>query len=506
MTEEENLWSALLQEVQVNSNKGLPSSKNFLVLGDRLSGKTTLVAKLQGVEEPKKGSGLEYGYMEIRDDSFEYATNLGVHVLDGDPKHTNLLKYALSAESVPNTTVLICASMESPWLILSQIEKWSTILQDHLESLDIGEEEWAGLRAGLADRWQQYSEFVDFFDFSPTSDLTESQYKKDLQDRTCTHTLSRNLGCDIIVAITKTDSMVELETDLNYNDEKFDFIQQAVRKCCLALGASLLYVSVKENKNCDLLYKYLTHRIFNFSFNTPALVVERDALFIPAGWDSLAKIAILYENIRTFFPDQPYADVIRSPKLSKKYEPRVEVVADSEQDFLARIYHFLGDTTASPNHHQQDVAVEGVLKTPERRVYGSPGVYAVAKQRSSSGGGGVGSGLPGGVGVGSGGSSVGVSVQATSDGAISNFFHALLNKKSGQAALAASRAANAPGSGGITGFVSATTTGEESRLGQSNSTMAAGSGGGGGEAVEGMTRLPSDVVDSAVNTQESIET
>ena len=29
-------------------------------------GKTTLVAKLQAVEEPKKGNGLEYNYMEIR--------------------------------------------------------------------------------------------------------------------------------------------------------------------------------------------------------------------------------------------------------------------------------------------------------------------------------------------------------------------------------------------------------------------------------------------------------
>ena len=62
-------------------------------------------------------------------------------------------------------------------------------------------------------------------------------------------------------------------------------------------------------------------------------VVERDALFIPAGWDSLTKIAILYENIRTFFPDQPYSDVIKSPKLAKrKYEPRIEVVAESEQE------------------------------------------------------------------------------------------------------------------------------------------------------------------------------
>ena len=36
--------------------------------GDNESGKTTLVAKLQGIEDPKKGCGLEYAYIEIRDE------------------------------------------------------------------------------------------------------------------------------------------------------------------------------------------------------------------------------------------------------------------------------------------------------------------------------------------------------------------------------------------------------------------------------------------------------
>jgi ATPase subunit of ABC transporter with duplicated ATPase domains len=36
--------------------------------GDNESGKTTLIAKLQGVEEPKKGAGLEYYYIDVRDE------------------------------------------------------------------------------------------------------------------------------------------------------------------------------------------------------------------------------------------------------------------------------------------------------------------------------------------------------------------------------------------------------------------------------------------------------
>lgn len=55
-------------EVQIQSNTKLPSNKSVLVLGDNASGKTSLIAKLQGVEDPKKGSGLEYAYIDVRDE------------------------------------------------------------------------------------------------------------------------------------------------------------------------------------------------------------------------------------------------------------------------------------------------------------------------------------------------------------------------------------------------------------------------------------------------------
>lgn len=93
-------------------------------------------------------------------------------------------------------------------------------------------------------------------------------------------TLSRNLGLDLIVVVSKTDFMADLERDYDYKEEHFDFIQQAVRHFCLQFGASLFYTSVKEDKNCDLLYKYLVHRIYRFPFKTPALVVEKDAVFV----------------------------------------------------------------------------------------------------------------------------------------------------------------------------------------------------------------------------------
>ena len=63
--------ASVLGEVQTSRSSALPSSKNILVLGDKESGKTTLIAKLAGNEDPKKGAGLEYGFINVRDEERE---------------------------------------------------------------------------------------------------------------------------------------------------------------------------------------------------------------------------------------------------------------------------------------------------------------------------------------------------------------------------------------------------------------------------------------------------
>jgi len=140
-------------------------------------------------------------------------------------------------------------------------------------------------------------------------------------------------------------------------------------------------------------------------------VVERDAVFIPAGWDSPGKIAILLENLFKFRPEQNFKDVIKSPFIGKKplHQKNIEVVAENEQDFLARIAPFLVQESHqdSPLSSRLLHASESVLKTPERKIVGSPGVHSTLRKSEFGSG------------------------KAINDGAISNFFHALLNKKTG---------------------------------------------------------------------------
>ena len=269
-------------------------------------------------------------------------------ILDGDSAHANLLNFAITEKNYEETTVLINVAMTTPWNMMDQLQNWASLLQDHIDKLRLTAEQVKQFQGVSWRRWQAYTEPGDELEASsPTKRTSRSvvggeQAQEELEALP-EGVLARNLGLDLVVVVTKTDYMAELEKDFDYKDEHFDFIQQAVRKFCLQYGASLFYTSVKEDKNCDLLYKYLVHRIYHFPFKvtvvvaillvevvvvvmlmvlllvvlvpvmvtvivtdvddghalpqTPALVVEKDAVFIPAGWDNNKKIAILYENM-----------------------------------------------------------------------------------------------------------------------------------------------------------------------------------------------------------------
>jgi len=456
--ERENLWASVLSEVQTDRDTQLPTSKSLLVVGDKESGKTTLIAKIQGNEDPKKGAGLEYHYIDVRDEYRDDHTRLGVWTLDGDPSHVNLLRFSLTEDNFTDTTVVFTVSMTTPWNIMDQLQTWASMLQDHIDKLALSAERTKGLQRDNIRRWQSYVEPGDEAEASSspakrvsrnlgmTSSTTTATspngeadgdgiggtgFGEDELLPLPENTLTRNLGLDLIVVVTKTDCMADLERDYDYKEEHFDFIQQSVRKFCLQYGAALFYASVKEDKNCDVLYKYLVHRIYGFPFKTPALVVEKDAVFIPAGWDNEKKVAILYENMHSVNPDHYYTDVIARPMIRKVGASArdLEVVAEDEQQFLLRQQQYLQQGAAPPPVS----GMTSVQKTPDRKNVGSPGVQGSPKKVDASK-----------VGGGPGGAA------ATSEGVLANFFNSLLSKKTGGAA---GGAPGAPGVGGSPGGV-----------------------------------------------------
>jgi len=428
--------ASVLSEVQLKGTHKLSPNKLILVIGDRESGKTTLVAKLQGNVDPKKGSGLEYAYIDVRDEYRDDHTHLAVWLLDGDPSHSNLLKYALTEHTFPDTLVILTVSMTTPWAMLDQLREWASLLQDHIDKLPLSAEAIREYQHKYSRRWQEYVEPGDELE---AAQLRRTSRHVESEEENNEHlfplpegVLTRNLGLDIVVVVTKTDYMATLEKDLDYKEEHFDFIQQHLRKFCLQYGAALFYTSVKEDKNCDLLYKYLVHRIYGLVFRTPALVVEKDAVFIPAGWDNDKKINILNENMQSMKPEDDFSDVITRPTIRKIAPREAEIHAEEEQTFLSRLLQQLQQqqpttggaingavSTSSPVG--VSASTNPATATPIRGVVG---VQKPVDRRSSS------SAIPNQVGSPKKMDGTKGGITGTSEGVLANFFNSLLKKSS----------------------------------------------------------------------------
>lgn len=108
-----------MEEVQNQGNTKLPSNKNVLVLGDNETGKTTLVAKLQGVEDPKKGSALEYAYIDVRDEyrDGEYEENTIIYsAVKCLPVISTFYSYSVNPSVLFTKTMTITKIVKDPKL------------------------------------------------------------------------------------------------------------------------------------------------------------------------------------------------------------------------------------------------------------------------------------------------------------------------------------------------------------------------------------------------------
>ncbi|XP_056268816.1 cytoplasmic dynein 1 light intermediate chain 2 isoform X2 [Pseudoliparis swirei] len=413
--EGQNLWTSILSEVSTSGSK-LPSGKNILLFGEDGSGKTSLMAKLQGADHNKRGRGLEYLYLNVHDEDRDDLTRCNVWILDGDLYHKGLLKFAVSAQSLADCLAVFVVDMSRPWTIMESLQKWASVLRDHLDKLKISPEDTREMEQKMVKAFQEYTEPEEATPSSPSSPQRRAQTAGEdeavvlpLGENTLTH----NLGIPVLIVCTKCDAISVLEKEHDYREEHFDFIQSHIRQFCLQHGAGLIYTSVKEEKNMDLLYKYLVHKMYEFQFTTPALVVEKDAVFIPSGWDNEKKIGILHENLSTVRPEDPFEDFITKPPVRKLVHEK-EINAEDEQVFLMKQQSLLSKQPATPTR----VATE----SPGRTASGSPRPAGRTGQSN------VTSGSPM--------AAVkkpdpNMKAGAANEGVLANFFNSLLSKKTG---------------------------------------------------------------------------
>ncbi|GFQ87123.1 cytoplasmic dynein 1 light intermediate chain 1 [Trichonephila clavata] len=373
----DSFWLQLMAECEANSPNKLPSSKSLLFLGDNDAQKSQLVARLQSSgEKYRKGNGLEYYYLNVRDEYGENQTKLDIWILDDDPSFQRLLKYVLNENTISDTTVILTASMTKPWDIFRYVCTWVEILEKHISTLNIPNEVLEEQKSKVLRRFQEYVE--------PTMSIYGN-----LDEQSSSAEIENNLGLEIIVVITETEYMSMLQSEYGYIDEHFDFIQFSLRKFCLTYGAALLYLSLKEDRNCDILLKYLLHKIYSFPFRIPAMFLERDSIFVPAGWDSENKIQALAESLATIAFDSPFEDVIMKPgRLCDNSRVTTEVEAQNDQEFLAAIQAQMLRQPAENNtefNREGSISATVTSRNPQRRIPRSPQKKQQLEAKLSSG-------------------------------------------------------------------------------------------------------------------------
>ncbi|KAL7053437.1 hypothetical protein AAHC03_013369 [Spirometra sp. Aus1] len=371
---ESHLWSTILKEVSTMGLRKLPQKKGLLFLGDNGTGKSTLYCRLNGKAPSKNGAD---------------QTKLSVWILGGEVVFTPLLRYVLTRESFSDLLAVIVVSMEEPWNIMEQLEKWVDILAEYIKHLELPVEELTAHKERVVQQFRAYVE-PDTLLLNPAHTKTELSPAKtplapsSLRPSAPLHpataallnltasqpatepkpveqvvnadeptfvpkvpaneelpitagALINNLGIPLVVVVTKTDVMETLEKDHGFSEEQFDLIQMHIRRFCLSYGAALFYVSTKEDRNCDLLNRYLQHRVYGFPFTQSAYVVEKDCIFVPTGWDNQKKISILEENLTKFKRDDPFSSIVPQPQKERSAPKEAEVTAIDEQVFLMKL-------------------------------------------------------------------------------------------------------------------------------------------------------------------------
>ncbi|KAF9356951.1 hypothetical protein BGX26_004492 [Mortierella sp. AD094] len=273
----------------------------------------------------KNDLALSYSFWNVDDDENEdTVARLGLYQIAGSHKSYHaLLKYCLNTKTIADSVVIIVLDWSKPWTFMETLQRWVKVLEGAIKQIcqegAVATAAWTKGKALMDELQEKLSRFLQEYaepqsnSALGTSAFSESQTfglgSTDAQSVLLPLTegcLTSNTGVPIIIVCTKSDHINNLERELDYKEETFDYIQQSLRTICLKYGASLFYTSIHHPHTYADLRQYLLHRLLtpstlnnpqqqpsSFPFRLRAQVVERDQVMVPAGWDSIGKIKVL---------------------------------------------------------------------------------------------------------------------------------------------------------------------------------------------------------------------
>ncbi|XP_042748079.1 cytoplasmic dynein 1 light intermediate chain 1-like isoform X2 [Lagopus leucura] len=141
----------------------------------------------------------------------------------------------MESNSLKGTLVMLVVDMSRPWTAMDSLQKWASVVREHIDKLKIPPEEMKEMEQKLVRDFQEYVEPGEDFPASPQRRSTSVQEDKDgsVILPLGADTLTCNLGIPVVVVCTKCDAIGVLQKEHDYRDEHFDFIQSHIRRFCL---------------------------------------------------------------------------------------------------------------------------------------------------------------------------------------------------------------------------------------------------------------------------------
>ena len=116
--------------------------------------------------------------------------------------------------------------------------------------------------------------------------LEEEQKKKKLDEPLKEGVLATNIGVPIVFVVNKADVVTQSSEKKKF-EENSEFILHHIRSIAIEYGATIVYTSAKANSNVNILYDYICHTLFNYDLVHKPNLNDKEAYFIPSGYDNL---------------------------------------------------------------------------------------------------------------------------------------------------------------------------------------------------------------------------
>lgn len=99
--------------------------------------------------------------------------------------------------------------------------------------------------------------------------------------------LVTNIFIPTAIVCSKVDLIEHGEKEIKQTlEQNIDFIQYSLRKFCLHYGSSLIFASANSTSNVQVLYDYMLYRLYDTDFIHKSKIDDKEALFVPTGFDS----------------------------------------------------------------------------------------------------------------------------------------------------------------------------------------------------------------------------